>query len=510
MTKTEAEQIRKACEADLWTFAQVIEPHRVYGEIHKRIFQWWQHDVEHEDSLVLIPRDHQKSHCAAVRAAWEITRNPAITILYVSATSTLAVKQLYDIKNILTSKIYRALWPEMLNEEEGKREKWTETEICVDHPLRKDAGVRDSTIFAAGLTTNTTGLHAKMLFKDDVVVPDNAYTEDGREKVNSACSMLASVLTTGGVEVCVGTRYHPLDHYQLLIDMKEEIINEEGEVTDTRPVYKCIEFPVETNSKFLWPRTLGPDGEWRGFNWEVLARKKAKYIDKSRFFAQYYNDPNDPDSRRLDRDRFQYFNETKLKHDGLYWTYNGKRLNVYASIDFAVSTALKADWSAIAVVGIDHDGYIYVLDLDRFKTNKVEKQFQRVLAMHRKWDFRKLRAEVSATQKALVEYLKDRAREEGLSLRIDEYRPTRREGAKEERVAAVLEPRYENLSVFHAHGGLTNALEEELVLARPAHDDLKDALAMAVSVAKAPSKRASMQQDNVVHLNYNSRFGGVA
>lgn len=511
MNKESLAEIRLACEKDLWTFAQVVEPHRVYGDIHKKVYKWWQYEVGDKDSLVLIPRDHQKSHCAAVRAAWEITRDPTITILYVSATSTLAVQQLYDIKQILTSKIYRRLWPEMLEQDEGKREKWTETEIKVDHPKRKEAGVRDNTIFAAGLTTNTTGLHAKMVIKDDVVVPDNAYTEEGREKVNSACSMLASVLTTDGIEVCVGTRYHPLDHYATLIDMKSEIINDNGDITGWEKVYETMEYPVEEDGVFLWPKVQGTDGQWRGFDWKILAKKKAKYIDKARFYAQYYNDPNDPDSRRLDRDRFQYYNESKVKHDGLHWHYDGKRLNVYAAVDFATSTAIKADWTAMVVIGVDCDGYIYVLDMVRFKTNKVEKQFQQVLALHSKWEFKKLRAEVSASQKAIVEYLKDRAREEGMRLAIDEYRPTRNEGAKAERIAGVLEPRYENLTILHPKSGLVNQLEEELVLSRPAHDDLKDALAMAVSIAKAPSKRLQEQDNNnVVFLNYNSKFGGVA
>lgn len=510
MKKEELDDLRAACEGDLWTFAQVVEPHRVYGDIHKKIFQWWQHEVHDKDSLVLVPRDHQKSHCVAVRAAWEITRDPTITILYVSATSTLAVQQLYDIKQILTSKIYKRLWPTMVNDIEGTREKWSETEIKVDHPKRKEAGVRDNTIYAAGLTTNTTGLHAKMIIKDDVVVPDNAYTAEGREKVNSACSMLASVLTTNGVEVCVGTRYHPQDHYSHLITMQSEDINEDGDIVGHNKVYEVMEYPVEQDGVFLWPRVQGSDGEWRGFNWKILAIKKAKYIDKSRFYAQYYNDPNDPDSRRLDRDRFQYFSESSIKNDGINWTYNGDRLNVYAAVDFATSTALKADWSAIVVIGIDAGGYIYVLDMERFKTSKVEKQFQKVLALHRKWEFKKLRAEVSVAQKAIVEYLKDRAREEGLRLSIDEHRPTRNEGAKAERIAGILEPRYENLTIYHPKSGLVNQLEEELVLARPPHDDLKDALAMAVSIAKAPSRRVEEQQGNVIRLNYNSRFGGIA
>jgi hypothetical protein len=52
-------------------------------------------------------------------------------------------------------------------------------------------------------------------------------------------------------------------------------------------------------------------------------------------------------------------------------------------------------------------------------------------------------------------------------------------------------------------------LEEELVLARPAHDDIKDALACAVEIAVKP-KRARDSEDSYSNvIKFNPRFGGV-
>ena len=123
-----------------------------------------------------------KSALVAFRVAWEITRNPAIRVLYISSTANLATKQLKFIKDILTSKTYRRYWPEMINEDEGKRELWTQNEIAVDHPKRKAETVRDPTIFTAGLTTGITGMHCDIAVMDDVVVKENALTEEGRSK----------------------------------------------------------------------------------------------------------------------------------------------------------------------------------------------------------------------------------------------------------------------------------------------------------------------------------------
>ena len=111
----------------------------------------------------------------AYRVAWEITRNPAIRVLYISSTSTLAIKQVKFIKDILTSERYRFYWPEMVHPEESKREKWAETEFCVDHPLRKQESIRDATVFIAGLGKSITGLHCDVAVLDDVVVIETAY-----------------------------------------------------------------------------------------------------------------------------------------------------------------------------------------------------------------------------------------------------------------------------------------------------------------------------------------------
>jgi len=54
-------------------------------------------------------------------------------------------------------------------------------------------------------------------------------------------------------------------------------------------------------------------------------------------------------------------------------------------------------------------------------------------------------------------------------------------------------------------------LEEELMQARPAHDDVKDSLASAVSIAIKPSqKRSSGFLEQKRRLPTHSRFGGIA
>ncbi len=505
-------EIREIAEGDLLSFIRLVAPHRVLGAVHEELVNWWCRSEARDYQLVLLPRAHQKSSLIAYRVAWEITKNPAITILYVSSTAGLAEKQLKSIKDIITSTTYRRYWPEMVEKNEGKREKWTHTEIAVDHPLRKEEGVRDATVFTGGLTTSLTGFHCDIAVLDDVVVQENAYTAEGRDRVKTQYSLLASIENPEAKEWIVGTRYHPKDLYQDIMEMEEEIYDEENdEIVGTNSVYETFERKVEDRGdgtgEFLWPRQRRADGKWFGFSPPILAKKRGQYLDRTQYRAQYYNDPNDPDSCTISSDVFQYYDRRFLQQTGGYWYYKQSRLNVYAGIDFAFSLKKGADYTALVVIGVDQDNNIFVLDIDRFKTDKIQAYFDKILHLNMKWNFKKLRAEVTVAQKMIVNELKERIRQHGLMLSIDEHRPTRSQGSKEERMAAILEPRYDNLQMWHYRGGNCQTLEEELVMSHPPHDDVKDCLASVMEIAIKPSYR--QKRDREKKILTHARFGGV-
>lgn len=170
----EAKEIRELATNDLFTFAKLVNPGYMYGDVHKEFFKWIQEyslygkdGRVNSNKLIMLPRAHLKSHMVATAAAWFIVRHPEITIFYVSATAALAEKQLSSIKDILLSDKFTRYWPEYVHPQEGKRGKWNNSDIIIDHPARRKEGVRDSTVATAGLTTNTTGWHADLIIADD-------------------------------------------------------------------------------------------------------------------------------------------------------------------------------------------------------------------------------------------------------------------------------------------------------------------------------------------------------
>src|SRR6185369_13214322 len=517
--KTEVEKLkderRRVAESDPEEFIKLVQPKRWLGNIHRDILRWWASSDASTHRLLLLPRDHMKSALAALFTVWEITRDPTIKVLYISSTSNLATKQLKFMKDILTSDVYRQYWPDMVNKEEAKREKWTEREISVDDPRRREAYVRDPTVFTAGLTTNIVGMHADLIVMDDVVVSNNANNETSREKVLEQYGYLSSVGHIGSKRLVVGTRYHPNDLYSNLIDMEVSDYDVLGNPINTRPLYDHKEWPVENvgdgTGEYIWPRSKAPDGKYYGFDPQVLGVKRSEYASNMvQFRAQYYNDPNDVDSTPIKRDYFQYYNQDHISRRDYKWYYQREPLNVVAAVDFAFSVGKKSNYTAIVIVGVDSRNNYYVLDIDRFTSDTPTEYFKRIIKLYEKWGFRKIRAEVNVAQVALVrDFQENYIRKYGLSLSVDEFRPVRWQGVKEERILAVLEPKYQNRQIWHYTGGNCQILEEELVFTNPAHDDVKDALAAAIDFAVAPLNTYRILKENTNAFQFNSRFGGV-
>ena len=506
------DQIRYAAESDLVTFIKLVAPEQVLGQCHEDVCNWWTREDAKSHQLLLFPRDHGKSRLIAYRVAWELTKNPTLRILYISATANLAEKQLGFIKGILTSDTFRRYWPDHVHADEGKRTRWTNSEIMLDHPLRRKENVRDPSVFTGGLTTSLTGLHCDIAVLDDVVVYENAYTGEGRNKVKSQYSLLSSIEGAEAKEWVVGTRYHPADLYNDLLQMVEDQYDENGEKVGEDNIYEIFEKPVENRGdgtgEFLWPRSQRKDGKWFGFDIKILAKKRGQYLDKGQFRAQYYNDPSDPDNVPVSSEKFQYYEQKHIREENGYTYYKDRRLNVFAAVDFAFSLSKRADYTAIVVIGIDAENNVYVLDIDRFRTDRISDYFEHILHLSNKWSFRKLRAETTVAQMAIVKQLKELVKQHGLAISIDEFRPNKNQGNKQERIASILEPRYDNLSIWHYRGGNTQILEEELSSRNPAHDDVIDALASVVDMAVKPARniRRSGSQ-NIVWAN--NRFRGA-
>src|SRR5690606_29760347 len=119
--------------------------------------------------------------------------------------------------------------------------------------------------------------------------------------------------------------------------------------------------------------------------------------------------PNDESTNLLDRSLFQYYDPQYITITPMGVRFKGKKLNLSAAMDVAwtelgAGSGGKApDYTAIAVVGIDEDGYYYILDLARFRTSNFQVYYDNVISLASKWGFRKIIVESNAGGKLVAQ-----------------------------------------------------------------------------------------------------------
>jgi hypothetical protein len=527
------DEIRTRCENDLYYYAQMMFPDRYFGDVHEEMFLYFQRSLERgmkegvgDNAAALIPRDHGKSFCIAVACTWFLTKFPQYTVTYVSSNPTLAERQLVVIKNTFKSEAHRELWPEMLNYEINPRTKefehkplggWTKSEISVDHPKRPK-GEKDPTVAATSAKSTNTGAHYKMCIFDDLVTNENYKSAAEREEIKEVYQSYSAIVTAGAIKWMVGTRYGDNDLYSDLKEINYEVEDEEGNIVESKPLWTWFERTVEDSKSkdgsgtYVWPRQKMTTGEWYGFNKNVMNQKKAESFNMELFYCQYYNDPNAASEAKITPDCFMYLQPNMLENRQGRWHYGNKELKLSCGMDLAFSEGsgnrkTKRDYSSIAVTAWDNEGYLYILELQRFQTAKAEVYYEKLIELHEYWDFREATVETNAGGLVVANFIQDEIRRAGHTLVIKHQHKNQVQGNKEERNAQLFEPLYRNKSVYHTKGGYTKLLEEELRLTRPPHDDLKDAVWIAISNSKRPSKPkfATNKNDRNV-VNAGSRF----
>ncbi len=523
LANKELDGIRVECEKSLKSYAQWVTPDRYYGEVHFDLFDFFQYG-EGRCKLALIPRDHQKSFCAAVTASWWLTIKPWSRINYVSWSESLVNAQMTTIEHVLHSEPHRELWPEHLNFERDARknkmvhkptEGWNRQNFYLDHPSRKRRMVRDPSVRATTAKSGNTGMHSDLTIFDDLVTDENWDTEAGKTDVLKCYKSFAKINSSGGIFLAVGTKYSEDDLYTKMLDIEYTVKGKKFKRWDLFERVVEDSYRRTGDGVFVWPKQQMPNGEWYGFDEEEISIKKADALidgDIGLFYGQYYNDPTDESTHVIKNADFKYMDLKHLEQQGATWYYKEKKLKLYAAADLAWTdsgskNAKRNDFTAVAVVGIDDDGFIYVLALDRFQTDKPEVYYQKIIELQEYWQFKKITVETNAAGKIIKNFLEDEIRRNGGRLEVDGKPHTSHSGKKEERVATALHHRYRNGTIYHVKGGLTKMLEEELKLRHPPHDDLKDTLAIAVAECVAPLKRRGLEKksNNVIQL---SRFGG--
>lgn len=180
-----------------------------------------------------------------------------------------------------------------------------------------------------------------------------------------------------------------------------------------------------------------------------------------------------PDSQKFKREYFRYYDKVPDR----------KSMNIYTTVDLAISQKANADCSAIVTVGVNGSCQWFVLDVEYGRYDPTT-TMDAIFSAVSKWHPLSVGIEAVAYQSALLHFLEREMPKRGIFFRIT---PLKAEKKKELRID-TLQPRFAVGSVwFKAGATWLDKIEGEL-LAYPngAHDDVIDALAYIEQVGAEP------------------------
>lgn len=470
--------IKKELQSDLYKFNKhILGVEKGKGKValapfHKELCTFVEKD-KGKKKLILVPRGHLKSTMITVGYSLQrIVYDPSIRILIANATWKMSAAFLGEIKKHLKYNdrlidIYGQLADDPL--------KWSEDMVTLKQ-AQTTHGKKEATVTAFGMGGNLVSQHYDVIILDDIVNRDMINT---REQIEKTIMFYKDVLDLSDGEktefIVIGTRWHDRDLYDWLMDPDKQIIK--GFNVMIKQAYKGSlegdDFDPLWGNKFTRKHL------------QDLYREKGPY----EFSCQQMNDPVPDEDAVFRAQWFKYYDPTELK---------GRPLNKYILVDPAVSLEKEADYTAMVVVGVDHFGFWYVLDIirERFTPSQLISQ---IFFLDEKWHPIDIGIEDVAFQKVLQYSLFEEMRKRDRYLPIREVKPQLR--TKDSRIRG-LQPLYANGMIYHGKELRYNEyLEDELMrFPRARHDDIVDAFSYAIDIVAKPKRKRDRQRE---HISYS-------
>ena len=449
--------LREKCTKNLFAFNKFIlqadkgdDKFVNLGEVHKLMCNFVT-DERTKKKLLLIPRNHLKTKLISVGySLYRIYNDPKVRILVYSATWQMAVDIISQIQSQMI-KNERLL--SLFGNFQSDSKEWSASRLRLSVNEK-----REPTVTAAGIDNNLVGGHYDLIIFDDVQNRDNIATGEQIIKVRQRYNDSLDLLEPGGQIIVIGTRWHDADLYGWILDPSSGV----KESYDTM-VMRAYNGNIENGEGFdpLWPGK---------FSLKEFQKRLASQ-GWSHFSAQYLNDPVPEATAIFKRSQFTYYEPEDLR---------GKLLTRFMTIDPAISQERTADYTAMVVVGVDEQNYLWIMDILREKLLPHE-IINRIFEMKEKWNLSDIAIETVTYQKTLAYTLREQMRIRKKYFHITELNPQNR--SKDERIKG-LQPLYENGKIIH-NKYLTNNyfLEDELTRYPFAkHDDVVDALSYMLDI----------------------------
>ena len=297
--RAQHEFVKWKCLTDLYYLGtEVLGLGRIKKYVYPKFHRWMCRCMELPgDKMIMVPREHCKT---TWMKAWIVQRllkaGGKISIMLLSKTERLSVRNLKSIKRFLARPLLRRLFPEIIPNPGKDYRNWAKSTndelIMMEDP---ESISNEPQITALGSTASFTGSHVDLIILDDYIDDDTVRTVGQMERVEDEWGYLQPILSDGGEIMIIGTFYHYNDIYN-------KIIKEEQIPKNRIFVRKAIE-----NGKIIYPTM---------FNRKKLILKK-KRLGNYKFSCQYLLNPvpqedqifpgPQPVCQQLPNDKYKYY-----------------------------------------------------------------------------------------------------------------------------------------------------------------------------------------------------------
>ncbi len=317
---------RKDATENLIAFTEYTFPRYRTAEHHRTIASQLERIERGEIDrlMLLVPPRHGKSELASKRfPAWYLGRQAHKQFLSVSATADLAADFGREVRNIIGSAEYRAAFDTALAEDSQAKGKWHTS----------DGGV----YYSLGIGGSVLGRGGDVILIDDPFGSmQDAQSELERKKVWDWYTGTAyNRLMPGGAIVVINHRMHE-------DDLCGRLLAQQAAGGDK---WEVVELPaLNGEGEALWPEA-----------YPVKTLERIRRNSQARYWSALYQQRPAPEEG-------DYFKAEWLRPvDKLP---SRETLRIYGGSDYAVTSG-GGDYTVHAVVGVDADDRMYLLDLWR-------------------------------------------------------------------------------------------------------------------------------------------------
>ena len=359
---------REMARRRLLFFVKTMMPEYTPGWVHQdvcRRLERFMRQVEAGLSprlmLAMPPRSGKSQLASAMTPAWLLGHHPEWPIIVSSYAQELPVKFSREIRDLVKSTEYQAIFPgTRIRPDAQGVEAWETTQ---------HGGIK-----AAGVGVGLTGFGAKVLIGDDLLKDAEAAASDViRESTYQWYqSVFRTRLAPGGGILMVGTRWHWHDPAGRLLELEEQLVKA-GVPDYERENWEVVSYPaIAEHDEYLMlsgaiEHDADPEQALRLLRRKGEALHSERYplselvkiknnLTASAWSALYQQQPTPAEGDFFKRDDFVY---RWLGHD---WR---PMCRIYLTVDYAISKKARRDWTVAGVFALDADDNLYVLDIRR-------------------------------------------------------------------------------------------------------------------------------------------------